>query len=143
LRAAGRHHDLRAVARVPERAHERGLQPWHVGCDREHPVVGRRFERGDEPTERTLVGDLVGQHGDVRRESGVGERLGPVGDHDRVSAYRSDRLDHADEQGLTIDGQKRLVDAHAHRATAGQNGRGDRKEFTVGTRGHRTSRGPA
>ena len=71
-------------------------------------------QRGDEPAERTLVGDLVGDDAHVGGKAGLGERLGPVGDDDGVRADLADGLDDARDERLAVDGQQRLVDAHAH-----------------------------
>ena len=62
-----RHDDARAVARVPQRADDGGLQVRDVRGDREHPVVGSLAQGGDEPAERALVGGLVDEYRRVRR----------------------------------------------------------------------------
>ena len=81
------HDRVGVVAQVPQRADDLGREVRHVGGDGEHPLVGRLGERGHQPAERTLVGDLVLQDAHVRGQVRLGERVGAVRDDERVRAH--------------------------------------------------------
>ena len=118
------HDRVGVVAQVPERANDLGREVRHVGGDGEHPLVGRLGKRGHEPAERTLVGDLVAQDAHVGGQTRLGERVGAVGDDDRVLADLADRVDDARDERAAVDVEQRLVDAHAQGPSASEHGCG-------------------